>query len=374
MKTVLHCADLHISSSDEKTKQYCLGVLDEIIEHTKSQKADFLIFAGDIFNSYKDVTNMKGDFRSRIKTLPDSCEVIFVTGNHEYLYSGMKNPKISGIDLGISSGNVVEYTKERPLMLFKYEGIEFLAIPHNSEYSSYINWELPEKENYRLCIAHAQVSGFNFEGINEDVEEETTLLDPDVFDKVKADYVAMGHIHSSTKHKLSNNCELSYPGSARVWRSGEKGERKLEILTIDDKAHKIMSITLLPIKSAGQYRHYELPLDLDGGCIELDNISKAWGSNDYIDIRFEGIVDDENMVAELESSIISKFNKKVRELHINRENVFAVDGISSHVIAKKFIDIWERDKPAEDEEDISAWLKARQIGLTHIKRAIEALQ
>jgi len=372
MKTILHCADLHLSASDEKTKNYCLEVLDEILNHVKEHNLDFLIFAGDVFNTYKDIDAMKVDFRSRIKALPEACEVVFVAGNHEYLY-GKDNAKISGNDLGISPANIIEHSNDRPFTLIKREGIEFFAIPHNKEYSSYVNWVIPEKENYRICIAHAQVSGLNFEGINDEAEENTSLIDSDVFNRVKADYVAMGHIHTEKKHQLKD-CDLYYPGSARVWRGGEAGERKVGLLVIDEKTKQINIATPIVIKSAGQYRRYELPLDLDGGCAELDEISKVWGINDSVEIMLEGVVDDENDVAKLESLIKAKFGLKLRELSINRDNVFAVDGISAHPIAKKFIELWKEAKPDEKDPDATkAWLKARQLGLTEIKNAMEEL-
>ena len=183
----------------------------------------------------------------------------------------------------------------------------------------------------------------------------------------------MGHIHSADKHKLPG-CDLSYPGSARVWRSGEYGERKVELITIDEKAKIIKSVTPVIIKSAGRYRRYDLPLDLDGGCLEIDVISSQWGPNDCVEIMLEGVVDDENAVAKLDSSIKSRFEKKVRELTVNRDAVFAVTGIAEHPIAKKFIEIWKAGKPgSEDAEGTKAWLKARQIGLTEIKNAMEAL-
>ena len=374
MIKILHVADVHLSSSDEKTKKYCLQVFDEIMVHAKGYNVDYLIFAGDVFNSYKDVAEMKVDFRSRIKTIPDSCEVIFVAGNHEYLHSGIANPIISVNDLGVSSGSVIEYSTDRPFTLLKRGGLEFFAIPHHNEYSSYINWEIPEKESCRICIAHAQVSGLNFEGISDEAEENTSLIDPDVFKRIKADYVAMGHIHNAAKHKLSG-CDLSYPGSARVWRNGEYGERKVELITIDEKAKITKSVIPVVIKSAGQYRLYELPLDLDGGCAEIDAICSQWGPNDCVEIMLEGVVDDENAVAKLDSSIKSRFEKKVRALTVNRDAVFAVTGIAEHPIAKKFIEIWRAGKPGPaDAEGIKAWLKARQIGLTEIKNAMEALQ
>jgi predicted phosphodiesterase len=316
---------------------------------------------------------MKVDFRSRIKNIPDSCEVIFVAGNHEYLHSGMENPKISANDLGVPSNNVIEQSKDRPFTLLKRGALEFFAIPHQNDYSSYVNWEIPEKESYRICVAHAQVSGLNFEGIN-DAEENTSLIDPDVFNRIKADYVAMGHIHNAGSHKLAG-CALSYPGSARVWRSGEDGERKVELIKIDEQTKNIKSVTPLTIKSAGQFRSYELPLDLEGGCPDIDNICSEWGPNDSIEIILAGVVNDENAIAILDSSIKSRFEKKVRELKVNRNEVLAVTGIADHPMAKKFLEIWQAGKPgSEDAEVIKVWLKARQIGLTEIKNAMEALQ
>ncbi|MBA7568436.1 hypothetical protein ES708_10157 [subsurface metagenome] len=184
----------------------------------------------------------------------------------------------------------------------------------------------------------------------------------------------MGHIHCAGKHKFAG-CNLSYPGSARVWRNGEYGERKVELITIDEKNKLIKSVTPVIIKSAGQYRCYKLPLDLDGGCSEIEAICKEWGINDCIEIILEGVVNDENTVAELDSSVKSRFEKEVRELNINRDDVFAVTGIAAHPIAKNFIETWKTYTPeSEDLEEIKAWLKARQMGLIEIKNAMEALQ
>jgi DNA repair exonuclease SbcCD nuclease subunit len=371
MIKILHCSDIHLSASDEKTKSYCLGVFDEILQKAKEMKTNYLIFAGDLFNSYNDLEKFKDDLRIRLKNIPENTETIFICGNHEYLHSSKKNTIISKYDFAIHPDRIVEYSNDNPFKLMLRDKIEFLAIPHNSDYSSYINWNIPEKKDYRVCIAHAQVLGLNFEGIDEG-ETNRSFIDPELFVRFKADLVLMGHIHSEQKTSIAG-AQLYYPGSARVWRSGESGERKVALITIDNK--NISSIEPINLKSAGQYRKYELPLSLDGNCLAMDEISKEWGPNDYIDIKLEGIVDDEHTVSKLEDSIKLKFESAVRILVIDRAEVFSVEGISSQAIAKKFVELWEKEKPnSKDEKATKYWLKARQMGLSKIKEALEALQ
>lgn len=356
---ILHCADLHIKLDEKK---YCFKVLDEIIQDAIDKKVDFLLFAGDVFDSYKDLIELKNDFRNSIKKLPSKCEAFFLVGNHEYLHSETKNPKVKNNDLGLE---VIEYSKENPFFIINRDGIEFLMIPHNKDYNDYVKWNVPEKKDLRICVAHAQVSGLHYEGN----EENSSLMPIEIFSKFKADYVAMGHIHSYNNQVTPNNCKLTYPGSARIWRSGESGERKINLINIDKG--KINNEEII-IKSAGLYRYYKLPLDLDGTYKDIAKISTEWGVDDYIEIDFEGIVDDENLVAKLEKDIKAKF--KTREMNIKRDNVQAVSGISEHVIAKKFLELWGKNKVNTTDEENRLWLKARLIGLRKIKEAMERLQ
>jgi DNA repair exonuclease SbcCD nuclease subunit len=356
---ILHCADLHIKKDEEK---YCFQVLDEIIKNANDKKVKFLLFAGDVFDSYNDLINLKDKFREKIKTLNKNCEAFYLLGNHEYLHSKAKNPEIRKNDLGLE---IIEYSKEKPYSLIKREGVEFLMIPHNKDYNDYLKWDVPEKENLRICVAHAQISGLHYEG----GEDNFSLMHPDLFSRFKANYVAMGHIHSYSNVTITNNCKLTYPGSARIWRSGENGERKINLITIDD--NKITDEEIV-IKSSGLYRYYKLPLGLDGTYKDMDKISKEWGKNDYIDIAFEGIVDDENLAVELEKDIRANFKSRV--LSIKRKDVYAVSGISYHVMAKKFLELWQKEKVNIKENEKKLWLKARLIGLKKIKEEMEKLQ
>jgi hypothetical protein len=51
MPRILHAANLHISVSE---KEYSLAVLDEIVATAVNTKADALVFAGDLFDSFSD--------------------------------------------------------------------------------------------------------------------------------------------------------------------------------------------------------------------------------------------------------------------------------------------------------------------------------
>jgi DNA repair exonuclease SbcCD nuclease subunit len=56
MKTLIHCADLHLAADEQ---DYSFKVLAELLQLTKKKAADFLLFAGDVFNSYQDADRLR---------------------------------------------------------------------------------------------------------------------------------------------------------------------------------------------------------------------------------------------------------------------------------------------------------------------------
>ena len=59
MTRIIHAADLHISVAE---KDYSLKVLDSIIRIVQEGNAKYLLFAGDIFDSFADAETLTGGF------------------------------------------------------------------------------------------------------------------------------------------------------------------------------------------------------------------------------------------------------------------------------------------------------------------------
>lgn len=351
---IIHCADLHLAEQD---KEYAFSVLNEIVDITNKHKADMLIFAGDTFNSFSDVEKLRSDFRKTISLLSSECRVMLLPGNHDLLGSNKRN--LVHFDFGDA-----EVLAEEPFGLKQYKDIEILSIPHQENYNRYTEWSVPPKSlQYRIAIAHSTIADMSFAGIDE--EENTSIMDSDIFSRFNVDYAAMGHIHSSRKAK-SGVCLIVYPGSARVWRGSqyEAGQKKIILLEINNA---IETKELILIK-AGQYREYTWPLTLKGNLPDISRDTELWGEYDFINIELRGIVDDENPIKNIIKNIKNEWGSpKTRKINIIKDDVDVFPGISSHPIAKKFLEIWEKKKDLFAEE---VWFKAREEGLFLIKEQL----
>ena len=94
MIKLIHCADLHLT--EKGNKRYSLSVLEEIVSITLEQKASILIFAGDLFDTFKDAESMRMKFREMILPLDESCEIYWLPGNHEILKKKSDGIKTDG--------------------------------------------------------------------------------------------------------------------------------------------------------------------------------------------------------------------------------------------------------------------------------------
>ena len=79
------------------------------------------------------------------------------------------------------------------------------------------------------------------------------------------------------------------------------------------------------------------------------------------------------MVARLAEELQARHASKVRALDIVRDGVAALPGISSHPVAREFLDRWARRPEAADPDhpDRAAWLRARDLALPHLKACLE---
>ncbi len=93
---IIHCADLHLSSDE---KDYSFSVFNEIVDIANSEKADYLLLAGDTFNSFDEIIKLKSTFEGTVHKLDVKCEVFLLAGNHEDI--GRNKKKISSFEIGI---------------------------------------------------------------------------------------------------------------------------------------------------------------------------------------------------------------------------------------------------------------------------------
>lgn len=376
MFRVLHAADLHLSVAE---KEYGLGVFAELLDLARRERADFLLFCGDLFDTFDDAEALRAEVRTLLSRAREAagpggrgCEFLFLPGNHEALRRGSRD--LARLDFGDAS-----LLAAAPFLWFRRErdgaAVEFLAIPHQDDYAGYGQWKVPAKAApWRIALAHGIVAGMAYRG--PDAEGGGTALDPDLFARFQVDYAALGHIHGR-RHQSLGPLTLAYPGSSRVWRKHEGGPRGANLIELPAFSGTATSRPLepafRPLLSAGEYRHYALRLSLEGEPPDLDRLAAAWGPRDSVELELSGVVEDERAVARLADEVQARHGRRVRALEINRDGVSALAGISSNPVARRFLESWQARPEARDAQHPrhQAWLKARDLALLHLKQSLE---
>ncbi len=355
---VIHCSDLHVSKNE---KDYCLPILEEIVDITMQNDASVLLISGDLFDTFDDAEALRSDMNQVFERLADHIRIIFLAGNHDMLRAGKRS--LDRLDFGR-----IELQTAAPFSLLEFKDCEILCIAYQDSYKDYINWDVPDKKQpLRIIAAHGPVAGLNYLGPKD--EGDTAVLDPDLFKRFAADYAALGHIHSSGSSD-SAGCYICFPGSARVWRKNETGPRMLCMIDTESLPVKPMQYV---IKKAGRYRSIRVEAGLDGSLPDLDAVSREWAACDYIDLQVEGVVEDENTVMRSLDVVRSNYENKVRVFSVDTQNISALPGIAGEEIARRFLSAWEKKRPEDtDPKKQEIWLRSRQIGLREIKSVLEA--
>ena len=352
MPRILHCADLHLS---EQERDYGLAVLREIVDLTNGAEAELLLFAGDVFDSYADMSSLRIPFRAELERARRACRIMMIPGNHELLRPGPT--PITAMGFGRA-----ELLAATPFDRREAAGVEIIAIPHQGSYAGYRDWPLPPRgELPRLALAHAALAGVAYLGPQQ--EEGGSAMDVDLLVRLEVDYAAMGHLHESRTVR-EGRMQASYPGSARVWRRGEYGARGVNLLELGAQS----SLSRLPLRLAGEYHSLVVPLDLTG---LLPELSGVWGEHDYLDVELCGLVEDERAAEAAREELRRRYGGAVRRLEVSTDGVTPVAGVAANPLAQRFVELW-RERRAELEQQHGEQVARRvlEVGLRKIRAAL----
>jgi len=181
-------------------------------------------------------------------------------------------------------------------------------------------------------------------------------------------------VHAGREQALGG-AVVCYPGSPRVWRAHprEAGPRSVCLIETGGSS---LTPRRVEIKSAGQYREYALPLELNGAPAEsaVKRLEDGIGSLDLVCVRLTGVVEDENAARASGASLCARLKARARQVYVEPEPIVAAD-LSSNGLTRAFLAEIDLVKPAEPQgAEYRRWLLARQYGLEALAGRIAGAQ
>jgi DNA repair protein SbcD/Mre11 len=229
----IHCADLHIDSpfkgigniNPELQNILCNSTFEafnKIITIALENKVDFVLIAGDIYDSENKSLQAQFRFREGLtRLLEHGIPSYIVYGNHDPLDSWSATLKeIDGVNV---FGDEVEckYFKKNGDILAKIYGVSFAS----SDIRDNLALKFPEVDGDIPCIGllHANVGGRL-----DDAYSPCTVED---LSSKRMDYWALGHVHGYEIIKKANPA-IVYPGCSQSRNATETGEKGCCLVTL----------------------------------------------------------------------------------------------------------------------------------------------
>lgn len=264
----IHVADIH--ASRERLPQ-TLSILETLTKRAAEGDIDFIIFAGDFWDSTITATKGSGfsDIISAIRELEKHTYLFFVYGTATHEPNGSLDAFSSERTAVIKNIFHIPYIENEICYTRHTLGFDLIFIPEprRSEYVGISSDEINNRINEGIRIAlegyktrcskplivvyHGEVKGAVYQ--NGVSASSPTAISKELLQSLNADYYALGHIH--LPQEVFPNAW--YSGSACPKDFGEKHEGCYNLVTIEDGKTKVERVSFgLPM-----YETYYVPVN-----------------------------------------------------------------------------------------------------------------
>ena len=212
-----HMADCHIGSwRDPKLKDISTEAFIKAVDKCIEEKVDFILIAGDLFNtSLPRLDNLKAVV-TIFKNLKDrNIPVYIVPGSHDFSPSGRTMLDVleeAGLFINVVKGEIVENKLKLNFTLDKKTGAKITGLLgkrgslEKSYYESLHTQNLENEEGYKIFIFHSGIDELKPKEMQNIISQPLSLL-PKNFD-----YYAGGHVHIVNDAKIEGYGTIAYPG------------------------------------------------------------------------------------------------------------------------------------------------------------------
>jgi DNA repair protein SbcD/Mre11 len=213
-----HIADCHIGGWKEpKLSEVSSKVFFKAIDEIKGHKVDFLLIAGDLFNTSLPSIDKLKEVVSRLKELKDAgIPVYIIAGSHDFSPSGKTMIDVleeAGLVINVVKGKVVEGKLKLNFTVDPATGAKITGMLGKKGSLDRVYYENLDKSNlenedgYKIFMFHTALSEFRPSEL-EKMESAPLSLLPKGFN-----YYAGGHVHYIFSTEEEGYGMINYPGA-----------------------------------------------------------------------------------------------------------------------------------------------------------------
>jgi len=308
-----HLADLHLGSwrepkmRDLSTKAFMMAV-DQCIQ----EKVDFILFAGDLFNTSLPSLDTLKLVTKRLKEIKDlNIPIYVIAGSHDFSPSGKTMIDVlenAGLLKNVCKGSIDQETKELRLHFTIEEktGVKLTGLLgrkgqlDQQYYETLDRTSLEQEQGYKIFMFHTTVSELLSRDMDK-IESQPLSVFPKTFD-----YYAGGHIHHPAKVEQPGYKCVTYPGALfpNNFQEVEKyGNGGYYLITVEDGKQEVTWKPLEVVKhqqfllqcngKSPEVIHYEVSdhfehVDVEGAIVTIRLQGSIKGGRVF-DINFKEI-------------------------------------------------------------------------------------
>ncbi len=204
-----HFADCHLGSwRQPELQKLNLESFKKAVDICINEKVDFIIFAGDLFDSaYPSIEILKEVFSEFKRIKEEGIKTFIIAGSHDYSVSGK-----TFLDVLEKAGfcKICDFEKNEDgsilLKACNYQGISIYGYPGKKsglEVEDLKRLSLEPTNNFKILILHTTM---------ESAKGNLPIDSVAIKELPEADYYALGHLHLIHEYKAGENRYLIYPG------------------------------------------------------------------------------------------------------------------------------------------------------------------